>query len=427
MDENSGYTGESAKFLESIGASVGDIVKSASITGTVMPRYEGGSEKVIVLKLANSYNVSVPLERLDGATSQPAPNKQELEGSPAPKTDESLPKVLLVSTGGTIASKVDYVTGSVTPTLDAAGLAESVPELAQIAQIDAEVVLSEHSENIEPSHWLELAQHIHGAADKYAGIVVAHGTDTMQYTASFLSFALAGFPQPIVLVGSQRSSDRPSSDAAENLCAATMLAASSVCKNGVYVAMHTGVSDGEISYHRGTRVRKCHTSERGAFESINEQPAFTLKDGIIRQNDNRKYYATEKYEPKISVNTNAALLKYYPGMSESVIDSLVGGGCRAIILEGTGLGHVGRSVYGAISRAIERNVIVAMCSQCIAGKTNMNVYESGRKLQAMGVVPLQDMLAETALAKAMWVLSCHDDATKARELLLRSVASEMSQ
>lgn len=428
MDEHSGYDGASRKFLESIGANIGDRIESESISGLLMPRYEGGLDRIIVLKLANSYNVSVPLERLVNATSSRTQEKQNTANPHAAlDADESLPKVLFISTGGTIASRVDYVTGSVTPVLDAASLIESVPELAKIARIDSQVVLSEYSENIEPAHWLKIAQQIHDSASKYAGIIVAHGTDTMQYTASFLSFALAGFPQPIVLVGSQRSSDRPSSDAAENLCAAARLAASTVCKNGVYVAMHTGVSDGQISYHRGTRVRKCHTSERGAFESINERPAFSLEDNIISQNDNHQYYANNQYSPKISVDAHAALVKYHPGMTESLIDSLVDNGCRAIIFEGTGLGHVGKSIYDSVSRAIKKGTIIAMSSQCIAGETNMNVYESGRKLQDMGVIPLKDMLAETALTKAMWVLSCSNDTAVIKDMLLKPVASEMLQ
>ena len=169
-----------------------------------------------------------------------------------------------LSTGGTIASKIDYRTGAVTPVLTAEELNSSVPELGKIANIDTKVLFSEYSENIMPEHWLKIAETVKEySKSDYSGIIIAHGTDTMHYTSSYLSFSLAGFPIPIVLVGSQRSSDRASSDAALNLIGAIKFLIKSKT-NGIYVAMHQDENDETIACHIGTRVRKNHTSKRGA-------------------------------------------------------------------------------------------------------------------------------------------------------------------
>ena len=226
MSEYRGYEGRSLDFLKSNKIIVGDSVKifaETTYSGIVMPRYEHSDDQHVVIKLNSGYNIGLELnninriEKID-SNKKPSENYEEIERI------EGLPKILLLSTGGTIASKIDYRTGAVTPILSAQELNASVPELGKIANIDAEVLLSEYSENIMPEHWLKIAKKISDYENSdYQGIIVAHGTDTMHYTSSFLSFALAGFSIPILLVGSQRSSDRASSDAALNLIGAAKI------------------------------------------------------------------------------------------------------------------------------------------------------------------------------------------------------------
>ncbi len=431
MDGTGGYGKTALAFLESVGVGVGDTIRADGITGRIMPRYEGGDDGIVVLKVPSGYNVAVEASRLGDATLvKKGENGTVAHASATPARTRSgggaaLPRILLLSTGGTIASRIDYVTGAVTPALDAAGLAASVPELGALAEIEPRIVMSEQSENIEPDMWVQIATEIHDAAGDYDGIIVAHGTDTMQHTASYLSFALAGMRTPVALVGSQRSSDRPSSDAAENLIAAARLIASKPGP-GVLVVMHEGVSDGRVSCHVATRVRKCHTSARGAFETVGGKPAFTVTREGIERGAQGAYAASDDATPRIGVDARAALLKCHPGMDAATLDTLVERGCRAVILEGTGLGHVGRTLHEAISRAVERGVLVAMCSQCGDGEVNMNVYESGRELQKLGVVPLRDMLSETALVKAMWALSQHEAREDVTALMLERISSEFS-
>ena len=206
---------------------------------------------------------------------------------------------MLLSTGGTIASKVDYRTGAVTPALSATELYEAVPEIAKIANVDAEVLFSEYSENLQPEHWLEIAKKVDNVADSdYTGIIIAHGTDTMHYSSAFLSFALSGFKKPITLVGSQRSSDRPSSDAALNLIAATKFLVSTESP-GVFVVMHQNESDDSIACHLGTRVRKNHTSKRSAFQTVGSDPAFIVYDDKVLKNLEKDFFSGKDYNQEL--------------------------------------------------------------------------------------------------------------------------------
>ncbi|MBC7130232.1 Glu-tRNA(Gln) amidotransferase subunit GatD, partial [Candidatus Bathyarchaeota archaeon] len=347
---------------------------------------------------------------------------------PLPEQRPDMPNVAIISTGGTIASRVDYRTGAVRPALSASDLYSVVPELAEIARIDAQILFSLYSENITPSHWSRMAEAVaEQIAKGVDGVVIAHGTDTMGYSAAALSFALQNLPVPVIFVGSQRSADRPSSDAATNLIGAVLAAAKAPFAE-VAVAMHETISDTAIAIHRGTRVRKCHTSRRDAFQSINIQPIAKVEDNRITMltEEYRKRDSSRKPVLKPNFSDKAALIKFYPGMNPAIIDWHVEQGYKGIILEGTGLGHVGSQCFKAIRRAVENGVIVAMTSQCIWGRVNMNVYDTGRDLQALGVIPLEDMLAETAIVKLMWVLGQTDDTEEAVRLLKSNIAGESS-
>jgi glutamyl-tRNA(Gln) amidotransferase subunit D len=277
-----------------------------------------------------------------------------------------------------------------------------------------------------PEHWMKIAERLDGLVDsEYHGIIIAHGTDTMQYTASFLSFALAGYPKPIALVGSQRSSDRPSSDAALNLISAAYFVVNCNTK-GVFVVMHHNENDDTISCHLGTRVRKNHTSKRGAFQTVGGDPAFLIIDKKIENNLKGKFFKNEDYIPRIKIDTRVALVKYYPGYDPKLIDGIIDAGYKAIIFEGTGLGHIGKTMYGHVKKAKEKGLFMGMSSQCIDGRVNMNVYESGRDLVEFGIAPLSDIIPETALVKAMWALGNCKDSSEMKNLMLENIASEFS-
>src|ERR671924_122606 len=358
-DNSSSYRETGPKILSKHSILVGDSIKIATedgeVSGILMPRYESASEDYITIKLNSGYNIGVHVSKIKSITK--LLHKGEGTAStrtPAVPVNENLAKVALISTGGTIASKIDYRTGGVHAALSAAELYASVPELRNYASVDAEVILNEYSENLKPEHWTLIANKVAEKirSGRYRGIIISHGTDTMHYTASALSFALQNLPMPIVLVGAQRSSDRPSSDAALNLISAALFVLKSdLC--GVYVAMHATTSDDIIACHIGTRVRKNHTSRRDAFESIDTDPvamidgeSVTIQPNWSHRIDIQKTLKSDNKDSAFMIKPDfdprAALLKFYPGFDPGLISHIVASGYRAIVLEGTGLGHVSR-------------------------------------------------------------------------------------
>jgi glutamyl-tRNA(Gln) amidotransferase subunit D len=428
----SGYRGRALKLLTSSNVEIGSLVEVVSgeirYEGVLMPRYELADDEHIVVKLRNGYNIGIRIEPKTEIKEIGSGEKPTYRQPSRPKSRPDLPQVAIVSTGGTIASRVDYRTGAVRPALSAGDLYAVVPELSDIGEVKAEILFSILSENMTPRYWSELAVKIAQIIEEGTdGIVVTHGTDTLGYTAAAMSFALQNLPVPVVLVGAQRSSDRPSSDAATNLLAAVKMATGPIAE--VVVAMHRGLGDDSILIHRGTKVRKCHTSRRDAFKSINVSPLAQVRGGEIeiltggyRQRDlTRKLTLKERFEPRV------ALVKTYPGMDPKVIEFYKEIGFMGIVFEGTGLGHLPEECFPPIKDAISNGVIVGMTSQCIAGRVRMTVYETGMDLLSMGVIPLGDMLPETATVKMMWVLGQTETPAEAGKLLSENLVGEIAE
>jgi len=431
-EEFTGYKGQALKFLKKAGAEIGDIVRvtkdEESWEGILIPRSESGDEYHIVIKMKSGYNVGVRFNDSAQIEKVGEGTKPAFTPPPLPQQDKKLPRVAIVSTGGTIASRVDYRTGGVRAALSASELYSVVPELAEIAVVETEILFSIFSENITAKHWIATAkavkEHIENGV---SGVVVAHGTDTLGYSAAALSFALQDLPIPVVFVASQRSADRPSSDAATNLVGAVKAAVYAPFAE-VVIAMHETVSDTSIVFHRGTKARKCHTSRRDTFKSINASPIARFKDDKIKMLT--KKYRKRNVSRKLKLNTNfdngVALVKAYPDIDPKVIDFYIKQGYKGIILEGTGLGHVGDYLFSAIRRAIEKNMIVAMTSQCLWGRLNMHVYDQGRDLLSLGVVSLDDILPETAYVKLRWILGQTNNISEAKKLLKENISNEYS-
>lgn len=429
--DSGGYRGAGLKLLSKHGVAVGDSVRVATedgeMSGVLMPRYESASEDYIVIKLKSGYNTGIHVGKIKSMTKLLRGEAATPAKTPEISESKGLPKIALISTGGTIASKIDYRTGGVHAALSASELYSSVPELASHASIDPEVLLSEYSENLRPEHWAMIADKVAEKvkSGRYRGIVVSHGTDTMHYTAAALSFALQGLPIPVVLVGAQRSSDRPSSDAALNLLGATVFAAKSEY-SGVFVAMHAGTSDDAIACHVGTRVRKNHTSRRNAFESIDVTPVALVRNSTVEMQKSEIRLAKRSegsLEAKTKFDGRVALLKYHPGFDPRLIEHASRAGYKAMILEGTGLGHVSKECFPALKKAVDAGIMVCMTSQCIWGRVSMTVYDTGRDLLDIGVIPLSDMISETATVKAMWALANSKDAKK---VMQENLANEIS-
>jgi len=364
-----------------------------------------------VIKLDSGYNLGVyPSSCTLVERPLPIPAKQ-----PDVEQDETLPSLAIVSTGGTIASRKDYRTGSVTSQFNANDILTAIPELVEIAHYRTVPLATILSENMTPAIWQELARavfkEIQGGA---AGIIVTHGTDTMAYSAAALSFMI-DTPVPIVFVGSQRSADRPSSDSAMNVICAAATATSDLGE--VVIVMHETTNDDTCAIHRGTRVRKMHTSRRDAFRSLGIEPVgrvefpsrkVTLTSDAIRRNN----YTAALHD---ALDPHCALIQFYPGMAPDVLK--VYEGYHGLIIAGTGLGHTSTTLIPQVQRLVESGTLVVMTSQCMHGRVCDRVYDTGRDLLGAGVIEGGDLLPEVALVKLMWVLGNEKDREKAAVMM----------
>jgi glutamyl-tRNA(Gln) amidotransferase subunit D len=433
-----GYTGPLAELLASRNIKPGDLVAvtlkdGTLLRGLLMPRPELYSEQqVLVIKLENGYNIGIKLERVLDIQLTETRVVRTQQAARKLVSEKSAPRATLISTGGTIASKVDYETGAVTPALTTEEILEWIPELEEIAVISARELMSIFSEDMEPRHWERIAESIYREMlSGVSGVVVAHGTDTMTYTASALAFAIQDKPVPVVFVGSQRSSDRPSTDAVFNLISAFLVASKAPFAESV-ITMHATPSDPYTLVHRGVKARKMHTSRRDAFQSINDKP-IALVDPLkreIRVIGRILEYRDSSKTPVLrnKFDDRVALVKAYPGVQEEIIDFLVDKGFHGIVIEGTGLGHIANRVINSIKRAVESGIPVVMTSQCLFGRVNMNVYSTGRRLLEAGVIPGGDMLPEVAYVKLSWILgSITRDVSEVKEWITKNIAGELNE
>ncbi|MFA9503652.1 Glu-tRNA(Gln) amidotransferase subunit GatD [Natrinema sp. H-ect1] len=397
--------------------------------------YEGvllpsSTDDQLVVKLEGGYNVGVDrgeadvevlaedVYRIDGTDAAGDDGASEIE------FDDDLPTISLISTGGTIASTVDYRTGAVTAQFDAEDVLRAVPDLAGRANYRGRVVANILSENMEPSIWRDLAQAVREEIEAGAdGVVVMHGTDTMQYSASALAFMLET-PVPIVFTGSQRSADRPSSDNVMNAVSAVE-AAKSDCAE-VMVCMHATESDDRCALHRGTRVRKNHTSRRDAFETVGAEPLGEVEYETETVEFRRAYQerGASELELRDDLESDVELLKFTPGMDPAFLDVVEGS--EGLIIEGTGLGHVHTDLIPRIEELIADGTTVVMTSQCLEGRVCDRVYDTGRDLLEAGVVEAGDTLPGTAKVKLMWALENSDDVAEAMGTSLAGEIQERS-
>jgi glutamyl-tRNA(Gln) amidotransferase subunit D len=433
IDLFKGYKGSALETLKKFNVRVwsdAEITSTrGSFKGIILPRSEYDDDQHLVLKLITGYNVGVAVNTIQ--------NIKELDYKEAhykiPEKEfpfsKNKPNVKLFGTGGTIASRLDYRTGAVIPAFSPGELYGAVPELADICNLTTEKIFAVFSENMGPKQYIVLAKAIGEEIKKGTdGIVVGHGTDTMHHTAAALSFMVQNSPVPIVMVGSQRSSDRPSSDAALNLIHATTAAATSDIAE-VMVCMFGPTSDEYALLHRGTRVRKMHSSYRSTFRTIGDIPLATIEKDKIKtlKNDYLKRRSDNNVDIYPYFEEKVALLYYYPNMMPDMIDSIIENGYRGIVIAGTGLGHVNEPLYPALKRAQDAGIAIYMTVQTLWGFVHMFVYETGRDMMSKGVIPAENMLPEVAYVKLGWALGQTDDLAKVKDLMLTPICGEITE
>jgi len=428
-----GYRGRALDVLKRFGALVWSDVKITTArgeyAGIILPRSETSDPLHIVLKLRSGYNIGLladSVKAVDILGRKEAHYKIPEKEFPY---DPAKPRVKLLGTGGTIASRLDYRTGAVIPAFSPGELYGSVPELADICNLETEKLFGVFSENMGPEQYIATAQAIGREIEKgVQGVVIGHGTDTMHHTAAILSFMVQDSPVPIVMVGSQRSSDRPSSDAALNLMHSVKTAAESDIAE-VMVCMFGPTSDLYGLLHRGTRVRKMHSSYRSTFRTIGDIPIAMVSRETITPL--RRDYKRRRTDRNVVINTafeeKVSIVYYYPNMKPDIIDSLIDNGYRGIIIAGTGLGHVNKPLYPSLKRARDRNIAVYMTVQTLWGFVQMYVYDTGRDMMELGVVPAANMLPEVAYVKLGWALGQTADLDEVQRIMLTPIAGEITE
>jgi len=458
-DSLQGYRGEAQKTLQKYGVKVWSEVKITGkkriFEGIVLPRSELGDDKHIVIKLPNGYDIGInikDIETIEEKGYEPAAYK--LPEKTIPK-DEKKPNITLLGTGGTVAARLDYRTGAVIPAFTPQELFTAVPELTDICNLETRTIYEIFSENMKPEHWQKIAEETAKEINKGTeGVIIAHGTDTMHYTASALTFMLKNLPVPVVMVGSQRSSDRPSSDAATNLISATLTAAKSDIAE-VTICMHETTNDPTCLIHRGTRARKMHSSRRDTFRTIDDTPLAKVnpltkqitplrKDYNKRKKTNKKKKEEKKKEEKkkeergeeegreviadTAFEEKTALIYTYPGIKKEIIEHLIDQNYKGIVIAGTGLGHTPETLIPTLERAIQQqNMTIVMTTQCLWGHIKMNVYDTGRKLLKIGVIPGANMLPETAYIKLGHILGHTQNKEEIKKLIQTNIAGEITK
>lgn len=399
-----------------------------NFAGTILPRAENDDDQHIVMKIPTGYNIGIDVQTIlkMKETGYKKAN-YKIPEKEFPKT-LGLPRVKLFGTGGTIASRLDYRTGAVIPAFSPGELYGAVPELAEICNLETEKVFAVFSENMGPMQYISLAKAIGREIENGVdGIVIGHGTDTLHHTGAALTFMIQNSPVPIVLVGSQRSSDRPSSDAALNLMHAMYTAGHSDIAE-VMVCMFGSTSDDYGLLHKGTRVRKMHSSYRSTFRTIGDTPLAIVRRGEIKAI--KKEYNHRRKDKNVKIlpyfSDKVTMLYYYPAMKPDVLGAMVDAGYKGIIIVGTGLGHVNKELYPAIERAHKKGVHMYMTLQTLWGYVHMFVYDTGRDMMAKGIIPAGNMLPEVAFIKLGWVLGQTDDPEEVKRLMLTPINDEIT-
>ncbi|HLD06815.1 MAG TPA: Glu-tRNA(Gln) amidotransferase subunit GatD [Candidatus Nanoarchaeia archaeon] len=416
----------------------GDLIEIVTadeiITGRYVPQQD---EDVLIIKLDSGYNIGIEKRKVTAIKVRERYQQPSRQAEKAVQRS-GLPRISVLHTGGTIASRVDYATGAVKAQFSPEELLQAFPEIGEIAQVSSRLVANIMSENVRFAHYNVLAKAVQKEiADGAAGIIVTHGTDTLHYSAAALSFVLEHLPVPVILVGAQRSSDRGSSDAALNLLSAAYFITQQPGFAEVAICMHENLDDEACLVIPGCKARKMHTSRRDAFRPVNAAPVarVSIKErrvemlaGEYRGSGEGKL-ELRLFQDRIKV----ALLTAHPHMLEEEIAGLER--CDGVVIAGTGLGHIGISPddiskentkIGELLQRLAKKAVVVMAPQAVYGRVNMDVYSVGRALQGYGILPAEDMTPETAFIKLAWLLSNYP-VEEAKLLMGKNLRGEITE
>lgn len=404
-------------------------------TGILMPRpvILSTKEEIISLKLKTGYNIGIKKSAIKEIQLIEKHKIPEVQKKTLP-VNKDLPFVSILSTGGTISSKIDYRTGGVYADYTADDFVAICPELSALANIRAKKIMSTMSEDILPEDWKQLAKHIYQELQTdVAGVIVTMGTDTLHFATAIMSFFLGNITKPVIFTASQRSIDRGSTDAFMNLICAVKATAQFDAAE-VMTCLHGTTNDEYCLLIRGTKVRKMHTSRRDAFRPINALPfAKVFVDKPIEIIDaSYKKRHTGNFQLQTDFEEKIAFITIVPNMEPDVIDFYLQEGYKGIVIAATALGHVNtwteKSMIPLLKKAREMKVPVVITTQTLYGAVHPYVYTNLRKvsIEAEGIY-VHDMLPEIAYLKLGWVLGQTKSFEKVKELMLKNIAGEINE
>ena len=419
----------------------GDIIKihtaDNAYEGTLMPRPEVFQKDHTIIKLSNGYNIGIGNKKIKKIEVIKKYEKKKEEKHKLSRKD-GLPNIFILHTGGTIASKVDYRSGGVVAAFSPEDIVAMFPELAEIANIDSELIANMWSDDLRFLHFKLIAKAIEKKVKEGAdGIIIGMGTDNLAVASAALAFIVEETPIPVVLVGAQRSSDRGSSDAAMNLiCAAEFIAKTNFA--GVAICMHENSDDKTCAILPPTKTRKLHSSRRDAFKPVNDsiiarvdynsRKIQFIKEDYTKKDKNRKIVIKPNMEEKVG------LLKITINMLPKQFEFFKH--YKGLIIEGTGLGHTPghapnelanahKKIFPAIKKIVDSGCVVVMTTTCLFGKVEMQVYSKGRDLLNLGVISGEDMLPETAFVKLAWLLGNYKK-EEVKKLISKNLRGEIN-
>ncbi len=400
--------------------------------GIVIPSPKKDS---IIIKLSNGYNIGF---RKDSVTISKIEKKQKpkIFSEVKFKKRADLPEISIISTGGTIASRVDYENGGVRWLMKPEEIFFMAPELSDITSfrnIVSPFQIASESMTFECYRILakEAAKELNSGSQ---GVIITHGTDTLHYTSAALSFMLQNLSKPVCLIGAQRSPDRGSFDGSMNLICGSYIAGHSDIGESVIV-MHGEMSDTYCNVLRGTKVRKMHSTRRDTFRPVNTSPLARvymngkiekLSDYRPRNNDNEVFADVELEE-------RTAIIKAYPNFNPDIINYYIDKGYKGLVVEASALGHVPTDTIDekfswikSIKRAREEGIIIVFATQCLFGRVDPFVYSNGRIMEEMGVIYAEDMLPETAYLKLSWILGHTNEYFEVKRNMLDNMVGEIN-
>jgi glutamyl-tRNA(Gln) amidotransferase subunit D len=406
------------------------VIKGGAVyEGVLLPRSQHTADSYVTLKVDTGYNLGVLID--ESAKIEEIGYKKGNYQLPSIDVQfaKELPNVTLLGTGGTVASRLDYRTGAVLPAFTPEELFSAVPELTSTVNLMPKTLYQILSENFRPEYWVKTAEAIAKEIESGVnGVIIGHGTDTMCTTGAALAYLLRDLPVPVVLVGSQRSSDRPSSDGPRNILYAARLAGHENIAE-VVVCMHGGTSDSYNLIHRAVRCRKMHSSRRDTFRTLDDVPLGKIDDSGVKwfKHNVHRRSPREDFHLDTNIDPRVGMLYSFPGMNPDILESMVDMGYHGIVIIGTGLGHVGTDMFPALERCQEAEIPVVLVVEPLFGYVQLRVYETGRDMLARGVIEGGNMLPSAAYTKLIWVLGHTRNIDEVKKLMQTDVAGEITQ